>query len=136
MAKFETRVKTDIKHLMEYVHNSLRPDYLPADFIDEKMQQFGDVTIIARKYFADVPTMVIYTYKENEEYIYVDILQTGIFTGKFVFEDGGEKYENYLHNMIEGYNPLAPMGNENRFFSPPKEKKKSFLSKLFDNFKR
>ena len=134
MAKFETRVKTDIKHLMEYVHNSLRPDYLPADFIDEKMQQFGDVTIIARKYFADVPTMVIYTYKENEEYIYVDILQTGIFTGKFVFEDGGDKYENYLSEIFAQYKPDTPMGKDNRYIYPRKEKQGLFKT-LKDIFK-
>ena len=126
MAKFETRVKTDIKHLMEYVHNSLRPDYLPADFIEEKMQQFGDVTIIARKYVADVPTMVIYTYKENEEYIYVDILQTGIFTGKFVFEDGGDKYEKYLSEIFAHYNSDTPMGKDNRYIYPRKEKQGLF----------
>ena len=49
MAKFQTKIKADLEHLMEYVHNSLKPDNLPADFLGNEIREYDDVKIIIKR---------------------------------------------------------------------------------------
>ena len=121
MAKFQTKIKADLEHLMEYVHNSLKPDNLPADFLGTEIREYDDVKIIVKRYVAYTPTMVIFTSKTDSSYINVDILNTGQMTSRWTIEDGGEPYEQYLADMFNAYNPQASSA-ENRYTAPLNKK--------------
>ena len=114
MAKFQTKIKANLNHLMEYVHNSIRPDQLPAALLDNITMDYDNVKIIFRKYSAAHLVIVIYTAKNNEDYICVDVLETGTFGNKWVFEGGGLTYEQYLADMFSAYNP-EKTGADNRY---------------------
>ncbi len=126
MAKYEIKIKADPVHLMEYVQNSLNPDFLPVDQLDPIEKEYDDVKIIFKMYGTHTGrVMVIYTMKNGEEEICVEILNAGMFGQKFVYEDGGEKYEKYLSDVLSSYDPNKT-GNENRYIPPKKETKSLF----------
>lgn len=126
MAKYETKIKANLAHLMEYVQNSLNPDFLPVDQLEPIVREYDDVKIIFRSYGTNAGrVMVIYTVKSGEEEICVEILNAGMFGQKFVYEDGGEKYEKYLSDAFSSYDPTKT-GKENRYIPPKKETKGLF----------
>ena len=124
MAKFQTKIKADLDHLMEYVHNSLKPDNLPAMWLGTETREYDDVKIIIKRYVAYTPTMVIFTSKADSSYINVDILNTGQFTSRWTIEDGGYDYEQYLNDMFNAYNPQAICA-ENKYTAPLNKNKSS-----------
>ena len=124
MAKFQTKVKADLDHLMEYVHNSLKPDNLPAALLGTDIREYDDVKIIIKRYVTYTPTMVVFTAKSDSAYINVDILNTGQLTSRWTVEDGGKAYEQYLADMLNAYTPQAT-GAENKYTAPLNKNKSS-----------
>lgn len=123
MAKFEIKIKADLDHLMEYVQNSLNPDFLPITPIETIEKEYDDVKIIFNRYSANTGNvMAIYTVKKGEDEICVEILNAGHFTQKWVYEDGGDKYMQYLADVFAAYDP-DKTGKENIYIHPDFTKK-------------
>ena len=134
MAKYETKIKADLEHLMEYIQNSLNTDFLPVDKHKPIIKEYDDVKIIFRRYGTHAGmVMVIYTVKSGEEEICIEILNPGMFGQRWVYEGGGDKYMQYIADVFAAYNPDST--KETNKYIPPKKEQKSLLETIKDIFK-